>query len=100
MRKPLLRAYGNDCLALGVERHVKAILIPAGDGSSQPWDAARQRITMGVAAACSLDELLYDVIRRRLIGVTHAEVDDVLAARTGACLQIVHDVEDVRRQAL
>lgn len=54
---------------------------------------------MGVLAPSRLDQLFDDVLRRRLIGVAHAEVDDVLAPSAGLGLQVIDDVEDVGRQA-
>ena len=45
-------------------------------------------------------QLVDDVRRRREIGVAHTEVDDVLAGPARARLEIVDDVEDVRREAI
>jgi hypothetical protein len=39
------------------------------------------------------------VLRRRAVGIAHAEVDDVLAAAASRHLEVGRDVEDVRRQA-
>src|SRR3989304_1559144 len=47
-----------------------------------------------------LDQLVDDVLRRRPVGVAHRQVDDVLAVAPRPHLQLVGDVEDVRRQAL
>jgi hypothetical protein len=47
-----------------------------------------------------LDELGDDVLRRRHVGVAHAEVDDVLAAGSRLRLQVVDDREDVGGQTL
>ena len=55
---------------------------------------------MRVAAFCGLDELVHDVLGRRLIGIAHSEVDDVLATRARLGLQRIDDVEDIGRQAL
>jgi hypothetical protein len=62
-------------------------------------DAARHRVAVGIGALGGFDQLGDDVFRGRLVGVAHAEVDDVLAAGASLGLQIVDDVEDVRRQA-
>jgi hypothetical protein len=40
------------------------------------------------------------VFRRGAVGIAHAEVDDILAARPGSGLHRVHFGEDVGRQAL
>ena len=44
------------------------------------------------------DELVDDMLRRRHIGITHAEVDNVLAARPRGRLQSIDLFKDVRRQ--
>ena len=84
---------------LQVELDGVASSIPVADGPAQARDAAGDRVAVGVVAAGGLDQLFDDVFRRRLIGIAHAEVDDVLAARARLGLQIVDDVEDVGRQA-
>ena len=40
------------------------------------------------------------MIGGRHVGIAHAEIDDVLAARAGLRLELVHLLEDVRRQPL
>src|SRR5262249_41562735 len=62
--------------------------------------AARGRIAMVLRILGGFDELVDDVLGCRHVGVAHAEVDDVFAARACLGLQVVHDREDVRRQAL
>ena len=54
---------------------------------------------MRVGLGRDLGELGDDVRRWRAVGVAHAEVDDVLAARAGGRLHRVDLSEDVRRQA-
>ncbi|MDC4225747.1 MAG: hypothetical protein MPW15_16225 [Candidatus Manganitrophus sp.] len=95
-----LRADGDDGLAVGIQVHVVAALVPGADGPAQARDALRDRIAVRVAAARGLDELVDDVLRRRLVRVAHAEIDHVLAALTGLRLQLVDDVEHIRRQPL
>lgn len=55
---------------------------------------------MRVAALCNFNEFVDDVLRCRLIGITHAEIDDVLAATSRVEFQLVDLIEYVRRQAL
>ena len=55
---------------------------------------------MGVATARRLYQLVDDMVGRRLVGVAHSEVDDVLARRSRLLLQITDDIEYVRRKAL
>jgi hypothetical protein len=50
-----------------------------------------------IVALRRLDQLVDDVLRRRPVGVAHRQVDDVVAAATRRHLQLVGDVEDVRR---
>src|SRR5436190_7731341 len=47
-----------------------------------------------------LHQLVDDVLRRGLVGVAHAEIDDVLPSRSRLGLEIVDDAEDVGRQPL
>ena len=77
-----------------------AALVPVADRPAQPRDAARHRVAVGVVACRRLDELVDDVRRRGLVGVAHAEVDDVLAAMTCGRLELVDGAEDVRGQAV
>jgi hypothetical protein len=46
------------------------------------------------------DELVHDMLGRRAVGVSHRQIDDVVAAPPRRHLDLVRDVEDVRRQPL
>ena len=48
--------------------------------------------------ACRFDQLGDNVGRRRQIGITHAEVDDVFAPATRLHFHTVDDAEDIGRQ--
>ena len=76
-----------------------APLVPVADRAAQPRDALRHRVAVRVGALHGLDQLVDDVLRRRAVGIAHAEVDDVLAAAARGHLELGGDVEDVRRQA-
>lgn len=52
---------------------------------------------MGVRPLCGLQQLIDNMLRGRLIGIAHAEIDNVLTAGTGRRLQLINDVKDVRR---
>jgi len=99
MRQTFLGTDGHDGLGFGIERDGVAGLIPVADGAAQARDAARDRIAMGVSASSGFHQFLHDMGWSRLIGIAHAEIDDVLAASAGLGLQLVDDVEDVRGQA-
>ncbi len=47
-----------------------------------------------------LDQLVDDMLRRRQVGIAHAEIDDIGAARSRIGLEAVHFREDIGRQAL
>jgi len=52
---------------------------------------------MRIAALCDFDQLVDDVLRRRLIGITHAKINDVLTATPRVEFQLVDLIEYVRR---
>src|SRR5262249_12476402 len=76
----------------------EAALIVAGLGAAQPRNAARGRVAMRARIANHLAKLVDDRLGGRQVGVAHAEIDDVGAARAGAGLQPIYLLEDVRRQ--
>ena len=55
---------------------------------------------MRVGLGRDFAQLVDHVLGRRAVGIAHAEVDDVLAARARRGLHRVHFGEDVGRQAL
>jgi hypothetical protein len=48
----------------------------------------------------SFDQFFDDMTRRRLIGIAHAQVDDILAAAARFYFHCVYDTENVWRQSL
>ena len=54
---------------------------------------------MGVTSLRRFDQFLDDVLRGRLIRITHAEIDNVFPPRTGSGFQLIDDVEDIRWKA-
>src|SRR5665647_2064685 len=72
----------------------------ASRGIAKLRDAPRCRIAVVAAVLGRLRELVHDGLRGGQIGVAHAEVDDVLAPATRLGLHVVHDAEDVGRQAV
>src|SRR3569623_2711519 len=55
---------------------------------------------MGIAALRGLDHFIHDVLRRRLVGIAHDEVDDVLAASARLGLELTDYIEYIGRKAL
>ena len=55
---------------------------------------------MRIRASGDLNQLVNDMRRCGALRISHAKIDDVLAARARLRFQLVDDVEYVRRQAL
>ena len=55
---------------------------------------------MGVAALRRFAHFIDDVLGRGLIGVAHAEVDDVFTAAARRHFELAHLVKNIRWQAL
>jgi hypothetical protein len=100
VREAFLRADRDDGLAVHVELDAITPLIPGADRAAQPRNAFRYGIAVRVLAARSLHQLVDDVRRRGTVGVAHRQVDHVLAAPARRHLQLVGNVEDVRRKPL
>ena len=86
-------------LRVGIELHAEAAGIIVGLGAAQAGNAARGRVAMRARVAHDLAQLVDDGLRRRQVGIAHAEIDDVGAARAGAGLQPVDLLEDIGRKA-
>ena len=54
---------------------------------------------MGIGALHGFNQFIDDVPRRGLVGIAHAEIDDVLTAPAGGEFKLAGDIEYVRRQA-
>ncbi len=50
------------------------------DGATQARDPPRGRVTMGVRPLSNGAEFFHDMRRRRAIGITHTEIDNIFAA--------------------
>ena len=93
-----LGAERRDDLRFGIELHAEAAGVVAGLGAAQAGNAARGRIAMRARVAHHFAQLVDDRLGRRQVGIAHAEIDDVGAARAGAGLQPVDLLEDVGRK--
>jgi len=96
----LLGTDGDDRLRVRVDRDVVARLVPVADRAPQARDALRHRVAMRVAPLRGLHQLVDDVLRRGLVRIAHAEIDDVLAPAPGSGLQLAGDVEYIGREPL
>ena len=96
--KTLLGAQRRHDLGVRIEFHAEAARVVIGLGAAQARNASRGRIAMRARIAHHFAKLVHDRLRRRQVGVAHAEVDDVGAARAGAGLQPVDLLEHVGRK--
>ena len=94
-----LRAERRDHLGFGVELHAEPARVVGGLRLAQARDALGRGIAIGARLADRLDQLVDDVLGRGHVGVAHAEIDDVGAARAGGRLQAVDFGENIRRKA-
>ena len=54
---------------------------------------------MRIRALDGLNQLVDDMPRRRTIGITHTEIDDVLATPASGLLELPRDIKHIRRQS-
>lgn len=59
---------------------------------------ARGRIAMVLRIPGSLDQLVYHVLRRSLVGIAHPEINDVLTAPARLYLHRVYNGKNIGRQ--
>jgi hypothetical protein len=67
---------------------------------AKPGDPLGGRIAVRARLAGGLDQLVDDMLGCGEVGVSHAKVDDVDAARPFLRLDLVHLLENIGRQAL
>ena len=99
MRDAFLRPDRDDRFVVGIELDTPAARVPVTDRPPQSRNAFRNRIAVRIPALHRFDELGDDVRRRRTVGISHAEVDDVLAAPACGHLELGGNRKNVRRQA-
>ncbi len=97
--KPLFGAERRHDLALVVELHAEPARVIPGLSAAEPRNALGSGIAVGARLAGGLDELVDDVLRRRQIRVSHAEINDVGTGVAGLRFEAVDLFEDVGRQA-
>ena len=96
----LLGAERRHDLGFGIELHAEAARVVGRLRLAQARDALGGGIAIGARLADGLDQLVDDVLGRGHVGIAHAEIDDVGAARAGGRLQAVHLGEHIGRQTL
>ena len=87
-------------LGVGIELHAETAIIVGRLRLAEPRNALRRRVTVRTRLRDRLDHLVDDMLRRRHIGIAHAEIDDIRSARSGRRFQPVYFGEYVGRQAL
>ncbi len=97
LAKPSLEPSVDHHLGVGTELHAEAPRVIGGLRLAQTVDALGGRVAVGARIAHRFDQLGDDMLGRRHVGIAHAEIDDVIAARARLGLELVHLLEDVRR---
>ena len=98
VRQPFFGANGDDRLTIGIKDHLVAPLVPIADGNPELVNASGDGVAMVLRFACRFDQLGDNMRRRRQIGITHAEIDDIFAPVTRLHFHTVDDAEDVGRE--
>ena len=81
-----------------IQLDAKARLIPVADCATQPGDALRHRVAVGIVALRGLHQFVDNVLRRDAVRVAHAHVYDIFATTARIRLQLPGDVEYVRAE--
>ena len=97
MRDTFLGADRDDRLGVGIEFDAVAALVPVADRQPELIDAARNRVAMVGIFRGGFDQFGDDMRRRRLVGITHPEIDNILAGAPRLQAQFANRVEYVRR---
>ena len=93
-------AHGDDHFAFRVKIYPKASLVITGLCSSKAWDTARLRITMCIRLLSDLTQLINHVLRRGLVRISHAQINNVLARTTRRVTHAIDFSNDIGRQSL
>ena len=96
--QPLFRAHGHHHFGLGIEFDIEAGAVVIGLRPAQAGDALGLGIAVGVGLRSHFDQLVDDVLRRRKIGVAHAEIDHILTLAPRRRAHRVDLGDDIGRQ--
>ncbi len=55
---------------------------------------------MGITAIYRIPQLIDNMLRRRLVRIAHAEINNIFTTSAGCLLQLADDIENIRRQTL
>ena len=55
---------------------------------------------MGITTIYRIPQLIDNMLRRRLVRIAHAEIDNIFTTSAGSLLQLADDIENIRRQTL
>ena len=79
MQDAFLGTYQRQDLRLSIKIHIIPALIETGHRLSKFWRSHRGLITVGIGLMRHLTEFLDGLLRRRHIGTTDSETDNILA---------------------
>ena len=98
--KAFLRTERGNDFRIGVKLDAKAALIITRLRLPQAGNTFRCRIAMGARITDRFHQFFDNMLRCRQIGVTHAEIDNILAIRARLRLQLVDALEHIRWQSI
>ncbi len=95
----LLGADGGDYLALLIQLDVETAFVEGAQSLTQTTDTPGKGVSVVAAVVYYPAEFIDYMGRGGLIGVAHAEVDDILAALPGCGFQFIDCGKNIRGQA-
>jgi hypothetical protein len=94
----LFGADGADHLLFRIQIHLNSCAVVKGNFPAQVAHAAGNGVAMGFGVLGHFAQLADDRIRGRVHGVSHAQIDDILAVPAALHLHLVDHTEQVRGQ--
>jgi hypothetical protein len=98
MADPLFCTDGNDALRFRIEFNVVAPTIEVSDGRAKFINSFRGRVSVVPWVFYGLNQFIDNMFGSGEIGISHAQVDDILPSLPGLYLQLIHNAENVRGQ--
>src|SRR5580698_2173066 len=78
MGQPFLGADDRNRFGFRVDGNVVLAFIPSGNSPQESRYSLGSRIAVGFLVADNLDQFIHNGLGRRIIRVSHAEIDDIL----------------------